>query len=132
MPRRAKSPCRHAGCAALLDNPGFCDKHRREIFKIQKQTVTEDYKERNRFYQRKEWKAVRLLQLQLEPLCRKCRTLGKLSPAAVVDHIIAIADGGNELEQNNLQSLCTSCHNEKTRREGAIKTLQVSPSFASP
>ncbi len=117
MPRRAKSPCRQAGCPALLDIPGFCDKHRKEAFKIQKQFVTEDYKERNRFYQRKVWKSARALQLQIEPLCRKCRQQGKLTAAAVVDHVIAIADGGAELDQANLQSLCLPCHNEKTRRD---------------
>ncbi|MGZ8164091.1 MAG: HNH endonuclease signature motif containing protein [Methylobacter sp.] len=117
MPRKAKLPCRQSGCPALLDNPGFCDKHRRETFKTQKLTVTEDYKERNRFYQRKAWKNVRALQLQLEPLCRRCRSVGKLTAASVVDHIMAIAEGGPDLDQNNLQSLCSSCHNAKTRRD---------------
>ncbi len=117
MPVRAKSPCRHAGCRVLLDNPGFCDQHRKEAFRAQKQVVTEDYKERNRFYQRKEWKAVRALQLQLEPLCRSCRGAGKLVAAVIVDHIVAIADGGAELDHENLQSLCKSCHNTKTRHD---------------
>lgn len=117
MPRSAPMPCRHAGCAVLIDKPGFCDKHRREVFKAQKQTVTEDYKERNRFYQRKQWKAVRSLQLQLEPLCRHCRKQGRLIAASVVDHILPITDGGAELDLNNLQSLCSACHSSKTRAE---------------
>jgi 5-methylcytosine-specific restriction protein A len=115
MPRRAKTPCRHSGCAALLDKPGFCDKHRREEFKVQKQFVTDDYKERNRFYQRIAWKNVRALQLQLEPLCRLCRSNGKLIAATVVDHRTPIAEGGAELDLDNLQSLCSPCHNAKTR-----------------
>jgi len=101
----------------LLDKPGFCDVHRRDAFKIQKQAVTEDYKERNRFYQRKAWKSIRLLQLQIEPLCRHCRLNGKLIAASVVDHVVPITDGGAELDQANLQSLCKECHNAKTRRE---------------
>jgi 5-methylcytosine-specific restriction protein A len=117
MPVRAKSPCRNSGCRTLLDKPGFCDQHRREVFRAQKQVVTEDYKERNRFYQRKEWKSVRTLQLQLEPLCRSCRRAGKLVAAMVVDHIVAIADGGGELDPENLQSLCKPCHNAKTRHD---------------
>lgn len=117
MPRRAKSPCRHQGCPDLLDHPGFCEKHRREAFRIQKKIVSKDYKERNRFYQRTAWKNVRTLQLQLEPLCRKCRAAGKLIAASIVDHITAIADGGAELDLDNLQSLCASCHNTKTRSE---------------
>lgn len=113
MPRAAKSPCRHQGCRALLDRPGFCDQHRRQAFKVQKLKVTDDYKERNRFYQRKEWKAVRSLQLQLEPLCRHCRKQGKLVAASVVDHIKPITEGGAELDLNNLQSLCKPCHERK-------------------
>lgn len=115
MPRSAPTPCRHGGCSALVDKPGFCDKHRREVFRIQKQTVTDDYKERNRFYQRVAWKNVRSLQLQLEPLCRECRKLGKLVAATVVDHIIPIANGGAELDLENLQSLCKPHHETKTR-----------------
>ena len=102
-----------------MTSPGFCDRHRKEVFKIQKSKVTDDYKDRNRFYQRIAWKRIRALQLQIEPLCRRCRSRGKLIVASVVDHIIAIADGGAELDQDNLQSLCASCHNAKTRRDQA-------------
>jgi 5-methylcytosine-specific restriction endonuclease McrA len=87
------------------------------VYKAQKQAVTPDYKERNRFYQRKEWKDARALHLQLEENCRKCRLLGMLVKATIVDHVIAIEAGGSELEQSNLQSLCTTHHNSKTRRE---------------
>lgn len=121
MPVRAKSPCRQSGCRTLLDAPGFCTQHRREVFKAQKQSVTEDYKERNRFYQRKEWKAARALHLQLEPLCRSCRKSGRLVAATVVDHIIAIDDGGAKLDQENLQSLCKPCHNRKTRHDESTR-----------
>jgi len=117
VPRRAQSPCRQSGCVALVDKPGFCDRHRKEVYRVQKQAVTEDYKDRNRFYQRKVWKNVRSLQLQLEPLCRRCRKDGKFVAAEVVDHIIPISSGGSELEHSNLQSLCKSCHNAKTRSD---------------
>ncbi len=133
MPVRAKSPCRHAGCTRLVDKPGFCEAHRRQAFKAQKLLVTDDYKERNRFYQRKEWKSVRSLQLQLEPLCRECRKLGKLVAASVVDHILPITEGGAKLDLENLQSLCKPCHERKGRAGiGGGKSLPVSPSFASP
>ena len=97
--------------------PGYCDKHRKEAFKLQKQTVSIDYKERNRFYQRKAWKTLRLSHLNSEPLCRACRTVGKLVAAAVVDHIIPITEGGADLDDANLQSLCKPCHNAKTFTE---------------
>lgn len=114
MPISAKTPCRHAGCRALVDKPGHCDQHRKESFKAQKQSASDDYKERNRFYQRSAWKRVRLAHLQDEPLCRSCRKAGRLAEAKIVDHIIPITDGGDEYADVNLQSLCTSCHNTKT------------------
>ena len=39
-------------------------------------------------------------------------------PANVVDHIKPITEGGAELNVNNLQSLCTMHHNQKSAREG--------------
>jgi 5-methylcytosine-specific restriction protein A len=118
MPRSAKTPCRRSGCRALLDKPGFCDQHRRETYKAQKQVVTEGYKERKRFYDRVAWKKVRTLQLQLEPLCRKCRSVGRLTEATVVDHILDRSLGGDDYAAENLQSLCKPCHDAKTRRQG--------------
>jgi 5-methylcytosine-specific restriction protein A len=98
----------------LLDKPGFCDKHRRDVFKRQKQVAGNGYVERNRFYQRAAWKALRAQRLSIEPLCRECRSAGRLVEAAVVDHIVAITDNGEALALDNTQSLCVSCHNRKT------------------
>lgn len=117
MARSAKSPCRHPGCAKLLDHPGYCDAHRKAVFKAQKKVVTIDYAERNRFYQRKAWKDARSAQLQCEPLCRHHRKKGKLVEATHVDHIKAIEFGGDAFDSSNLQSLCKSCHESKTRRD---------------
>jgi 5-methylcytosine-specific restriction endonuclease McrA len=47
----------------------------------------------------------------------------------VVDHIIAIKDGGDALNEANLQSLCNRCHQRKRGQEshhargGAVKSL---------
>ncbi|MBT3205587.1 MAG: hypothetical protein HOB14_00275 [Gammaproteobacteria bacterium] len=42
-----------------------------------------------------------------------------------VDHIIEIKDGGSQLDERNLQSLCHACHNAKTscERVGRVKSL---------
>lgn len=117
MSRAAKVPCRQTGCAKLLDNPGYCDLHRKAVFKAQKQVVEIDYKERNRFYQRKVWKDARAAQLRAEPFCMHCRKKNKLTEATHVDHIVAIEYGGSMLDQRNLQSLCKPCHERKTRRD---------------
>jgi 5-methylcytosine-specific restriction enzyme A len=137
MPKSAKMPCRHAGCRALLDKPGFCDKHRREVFKVQRQALTVDKVAHDRFYHRAALKRVRALQLQLEPLCRECRKTGKLTVASVVDHIIERSKGGADYDMSNLRSVCTPCHNRITRlsnnRTGGArgKSLEESPCTAS-
>lgn len=103
----------------MLAKPGYCDQHRKQVYIAQKQVVNDDYKERNRFYQRKAWKLARQERLTIEPLCRHCKSNGKIVEATHVDHIVPITSGGAELEQWNLQSLCKSCHERKTRIEQA-------------
>ena len=49
----------------------------------------------------------------MNPLCEireKCNG----APAVEVDHIIAIANGGERYDQDNLQSTCKRCHAWKT------------------
>lgn len=120
MPVAAPRPCRHTGCRVLVSGrDGFCDQHRKDAFKQQKQSVSDDYKERNRFYQRAAWKRLRALHLQAEPLCRSCRKAGRLVEAVAVDHITPFktVDDSLALDASNLQSLCHSCHSRKTRRD---------------
>ena len=59
------------------------------------------------------WVFARTQQLQREPNCRVCG-----EKANAVDHIVAISQGGAELDPVNLQSLCRRHHNTKTTSEG--------------
>lgn len=118
MSQGAPRPCRHIGCRALVrGRDGFCDAHRKESFRVQKQAVTIDYKERNRFYQRKAWKDLRAWRLSVEPLCRSCAKLGRVVEATVVDHVIPfdLPTDPLALDPDNTQSLCSPCHSSKTR-----------------
>ena len=45
--------------------------------------------------------------------CRSCGRPGRLE----VDHITPMARGGAPLDENNLQTLCRSCHIAKSIRE---------------
>ena len=74
---------------------------------------TAKHPERAAFYKSAAWKWVRLRQLSREPNCRVCG-----EKATAVDHIIAIAQGGADLDPANLQSLCRRHHNSKTTSEG--------------
>ena len=68
-------------------------------------------------YNRKQWKALRLHQLSIQPLCKFCQQQGKVTAAEVVDHIEP-HKGNRELffAPNNLQSLCKLCHDSAKQR----------------
>ncbi|XPS83916.1 HNH endonuclease domain protein [Desulfosarcina variabilis str. Montpellier] len=40
---------------------------------------------------------------------------------AIVDHIVELKDGGAPLSEDNVQSLCRSCHQRKTAREARLR-----------
>lgn len=54
----------------------------------------------------------------MEPLCRHCQEKGRVTAATVPDHIIPLAFGGTD-EDDNIQCLCDDCHAIKTAAEGA-------------
>ena len=66
------------------------------------------------FYNSKQWKAVRLIALQANPFCVVC---GR--PAQIADHIIELRDGGEPLSLENIQCMCSPCHNRKSAKEAA-------------
>jgi 5-methylcytosine-specific restriction protein A len=51
-----------------------------------------------------------------EPLCRECLKTGRVTAAAIRDHITPIAFGGAE-HPDNEQPLCKPCHDAKSRAE---------------
>lgn len=58
------------------------------------------------------WYRVRARYLRTHPLCVRCGAV-----ADVVDHILPMARGGEQYHTDNLQPLCTVCHNRKTATE---------------
>lgn len=62
------------------------------------------------------WQKARAAYLKLNPLCVYCEKKGTIRLANVVDHIID-HEGDEELfwNEDNWQSLCTSCHNQKPK-----------------
>jgi 5-methylcytosine-specific restriction endonuclease McrA len=66
-------------------------------------------------YSTARWQKLRRLKLSADPLCFACQLRGKTVPASHVDHIQAIAKGGEPFPPlDELMSLCPSCHSEKT------------------
>ena len=70
-----------------------------------------------KLYNSARWKAVREKQLKIAPMCEACIKKGIDTIATQVDHIKAITWGGSQLDLENLQSLCYSCHGKKSRKE---------------
>jgi 5-methylcytosine-specific restriction protein A len=69
-------------------------------------------------YTTQRWQRLRKRKLQEHPLCQSCLQLGRIEPAAVVDHRVRISGGGDPFPAlDQLASLCARCHNAKTNAE---------------
>ncbi len=67
---------------------------------------------RNQFYDTKEWKRFRRLQLKRNPLCFDCQNLSQQ-----VHHILKVKDYPHlALVADNTICLCSSCHSKRTQR----------------
>jgi 5-methylcytosine-specific restriction protein A len=55
-------------------------------------------------------------RLNADPLCRHCKARGVIRQAKVIDHIVALCNGGTD-DDSNVQPLCIECHDAKTRRD---------------
>lgn len=120
MPRRPLKPCTVPGCSRLVV-VGCCELHarrKRAFYKVQDENRV--------FYSSAQWQRLRGWFIRRNPVCLHC-----LRPAEVVDHIIAIKDGGEALNEANLQSLCNPCHQRKRGQEahhvrvGGVKSLEA-------
>ena len=77
-------------------------------------------------YTTQRWQRLRRLKLQLNPLCEYCLKQGRLEPARAVDHIVPIKSGGEAYPAlDALQSLCNSCHTQKTNAEREGKDFSI-------
>lgn len=118
MPRRPLKPCTFPGCSRLVEKD-CCHLHARS-----KRSFYKAQDENRGFYSSGKWQRLRGWFIRRNPVCVLCRR-----PAKVVDHILAIKDGGDALNDNNLQSLCNICHQRKRGQEahhirgGGVKSL---------
>lgn len=54
----------------------------------------------------------------MHPLCAECDRQSRVAVAVILDHIVALAEGGSD-EPSNWQGLCQSCSDVKTAAEAA-------------
>jgi 5-methylcytosine-specific restriction enzyme A len=77
----------------------------------------EHQRQRKRFYDSAVWQRTREAKLRRDPFCQCCAVDGQVTKAVHVDHWVAIAQGGAPLADDNLVSLCLTCHSRKTMHE---------------
>jgi 5-methylcytosine-specific restriction protein A len=65
-----------------------------------------------------EWRKVRAAYLASHPLCERCESEGRLTPATEVHHKLPLASGGTNAWEN-LAALCKPCHSAITIRSNA-------------
>ncbi len=110
--------CNEHGCRnKAKPEESYCEIHlkqrRREYDSKQRDSMS------TRFYNSTLWGRIRKIQLSRQPLCEACLSEGRTTPATVVDHIEAIKESGPQLDLENLQSLCASCHSKKHSEDGS-------------
>jgi 5-methylcytosine-specific restriction enzyme A len=66
-------------------------------------------------YDTQAWRRRRARQLQAEPLCRWCKSEGRIVPASIADHIDPHR-GDRVKFAGPLQSLCASCHSSRKQQ----------------
>jgi len=113
MPFKPKRPCSQPGCPKLTDGR-FCEEHAKQEAK-RYERHQRDPAAKKRYG--RAWKLIRDHHIASHPLCEKCMKIGKITPVQEVHHIKPLSQGGTNAE-DNLMSLCTSCHSEITAREG--------------
>jgi len=107
MPISAPRPCRRPGCPAVTrDRSGYCDAHRAASPAAQARRA----KRSDPFYHSTAWARLRAAYLRANPLCADPLGSGCHNLASLVDHRTPLSAGGAALDEQNLRSLCPSCH----------------------
>ena len=105
MPKRPKKPCAYPGCPKLTDGR-YCEEHKK-LMDERYNRYERPYKSEERYGA--EWRRVRNLYIKAHPLCEECLKEGRYTAAELVHHIKPINEGGANTDEN-LMSLCVSCH----------------------
>ena len=109
MPLGAKRPCSYAGCGRIVAfGQSRCEKHPAKTW-----VKRPDSPKRvtGRKLQRK-----REQLFSARPLCAECDRHGRVSLATQRDHIVSLAEGGQDVDENT-QGLCDECHAAKSEAE---------------
>ena len=73
--------------------------------------------ERQKFYWSTTWRRLRKIQLRKHALCEICLEDGLQTVANTCDHIDPTWETWEEFIKGPFQSLCETCHNEKSKED---------------
>ena len=109
MPRKPRRGCAYGTCPRLAaEGSQYCEEHKKLTDKqYDSYSRSSDH---HRKYGRA-WKRIRDKYAREHPYCEKCFKEGRLTPVEEVHHIVPVSKGGRHT-QDNLMSLCQSCHNK--------------------
>ena len=111
MPTLPPKQCSYPNCKEYTTKQGRCDQHQPEPWTTSKGRTAS---QRGYGYQ---WTKTRAQALKRDAyLCQVCLKDGIYTQATEVDHIRNKASGGDD-SLSNLQSICSTCHKEKTQGE---------------
>jgi len=110
---KPKRPCAYPGCPNLSDQQ-YCEEHR-----TQAQQQYDKYERAPDVHKKygRCWKRIRDRYAHQHPLCERCLLDGKYVAVEEVHHILPVSKGGTH-DENNLMSLCQSCHTKIHRELG--------------
>jgi 5-methylcytosine-specific restriction enzyme A len=110
--------CFEPGCPNLATGKGRCDEHRKPLERERSRKRREATKG---VYKKQMWQRRRLQAIDKAPLCPGVLDEPCPHTAIVeeVDHIVPLSQGGAAYDADNLQALCSRCHQRKTAHENA-------------
>lgn len=90
---------------------------------MQKGEFSNYHKKYRSFYQSRAWRQLRALKFaNADGLCERCKKKGIVRRGKEVHHIVPIEkDWEKRLDMDNLELLCTDCHNQGHGRESALQ-----------
>ena len=113
--------CAKTMCRELVEKPHkYCEKHREDTTEREYNKNRYKYsKEYLAFYNSSIWRKKRnKIKRRDNYQCQRCKCNGIITVGTVVDHIIPTkVNWDKRLDDDNLQLLCQSCHNIKTRED---------------
>ena len=122
-----KKFCNKVNCRNLVEfNIKFCEKHKEENNKYDKQRFNND-KEVRKVYNNKIWKHTRQSVLMRDDYtCMYCLAKGYITKAECVDHYIAVRDAYEDrYNEDALVSSCNKCNTRKAIDEDKLRSNQI-------